>query len=423
MTIEDLKHELRKLGASSFLFKKLAENDNSKQQIYLGGSYEALQKLPYSDIYAEQGLKRPTFKANLDFYWLGDDGNLNKAPHAKLILYPKYPEIRLSGFLNGCKNAPSKYLQPIPKENRMGQYDGRVLILCPIESKIIAYLAPANSAVSNALFDRDVQGVFGEENLIKQDPKATLLSVLHNVYNTNPHAPVRLFTDGVIRPYNKKNAAGYTLEAQFGIIPNGSPDPDFMGWELKGFNKSRITLMTPQPNAGLYAQMGPKEFVKEYGHLTDKGDIYFTGPYTTEPNENFFDRHLKIIGFDFVSSKITQPDGGIYLLENDKELACWSFSHILSHWNHKHNKACYVRYKTTSSKQLEFQSNVLLCEGTSAIHLLKALQENIICFDPGSKVTQEGVSKQRSQFRINFNNLSHIYEKTELYDVSKDIEE
>lgn len=33
-------------GASEIIFKELSENDNSKNQVYLGGSYEVLQEIP-----------------------------------------------------------------------------------------------------------------------------------------------------------------------------------------------------------------------------------------------------------------------------------------------------------------------------------------------------------------------------------------
>ena len=65
MNIENLKEYLSSIGATEFLFKKLSDNDNCKQQIYLGGSYDALTELPHGDIYVEQGVKKPTFKASV----------------------------------------------------------------------------------------------------------------------------------------------------------------------------------------------------------------------------------------------------------------------------------------------------------------------------------------------------------------------
>ncbi len=227
MTLENLKALLREKGASEFLYKRLSDNDNSKQQIYLGGSYEVLQMLPYGDIYAEEGSSRPTFKAPLKLFWISDDGRICPAENAKLILYPKYPEIRLSGFLKGCKNAPRDYLQPKKQYERTGKHDGRVLILCPIDKVIFAYLATPGSSISNSLFYNLYEGVFGKELLEEEDTRNTLLKVLRKAYKENPHDTVRINSNGLVIPYTGKNAAGYTLEAQFGITPNGNPVPDY----------------------------------------------------------------------------------------------------------------------------------------------------------------------------------------------------
>ncbi len=52
----DLAH-LRALmmvaGVRRLVAKRLAENDNSKNQIYLGGGFEALNVLPFGDIYED----------------------------------------------------------------------------------------------------------------------------------------------------------------------------------------------------------------------------------------------------------------------------------------------------------------------------------------------------------------------------------
>jgi hypothetical protein len=52
-----------------------------------------------------------------------------------------------------------------------------------------------------------------------------------------------------------------------GISPNGRSEPDYLGWELKAYSGSRITLMTPEPNGGLYGEKGVAEFLRTYGYL------------------------------------------------------------------------------------------------------------------------------------------------------------
>src|SRR5688572_4521874 len=88
-------------GVKSLYLKHLAANDNNKNQPYLGSDFNAIQILPNQGIIADR--ERGNFKAQLDFAWLDDDTNVNPAPHAKLILYPEYPEVRFSGFLRGVQ--------------------------------------------------------------------------------------------------------------------------------------------------------------------------------------------------------------------------------------------------------------------------------------------------------------------------------
>src|SRR5688500_17712381 len=92
--------------------KKLSANDNSKNQVYLGGSFDILNVLPIKEITAHDpgDWTRSRFKSKLDFYWTNEEGALSLAPDAQLILYPKYPEVRFSGFLKGAKEAPSELM-------------------------------------------------------------------------------------------------------------------------------------------------------------------------------------------------------------------------------------------------------------------------------------------------------------------------
>lgn len=120
---------MRRLGVTRLYAKALAENDNSKQQIYLGGSFDVLQQLPITNLREEPGGKRPNFKASLDLRWVAADGRTERAESAQLILYPDYPEVRLSGFLRGCSLAPSEHMRAVPAPSRRfnNQQDGRIL--------------------------------------------------------------------------------------------------------------------------------------------------------------------------------------------------------------------------------------------------------------------------------------------------------
>ena len=112
--LNTLKAAMVAKRATKLYVKKLSPNDNSKNQVYLGPGFEALNIIPSKEIYVDggrTGSKRDRFKADVDLCWMDAQGSLFPAKGAQLILYPKYPEVRMSGFLKGCSDAPSKLMQ------------------------------------------------------------------------------------------------------------------------------------------------------------------------------------------------------------------------------------------------------------------------------------------------------------------------
>src|SRR5437763_1499213 len=106
LSLDTLKEMMMAAGVTRLHLKMMSPNDNSKNQIYLGGDFSALNVIPYQSIYTDrstEGSKRERYKAAVSFYWLGANGSPHKAPNTQLVLYPKYPEVRLSGFLRGCE--------------------------------------------------------------------------------------------------------------------------------------------------------------------------------------------------------------------------------------------------------------------------------------------------------------------------------
>lgn len=53
ISFDTLQARFRHAGAIKLIAKPLAENDNSKQQIYLGGNYEVLNILPFEDVVSD----------------------------------------------------------------------------------------------------------------------------------------------------------------------------------------------------------------------------------------------------------------------------------------------------------------------------------------------------------------------------------
>ena len=109
MNFDRLKSLFKDSGCTNLYLKVLAPNDNSKNQVYFGGNFDILNILPLSDIICDQAgdWKKERFKASIDFSWIDEDGLIYPAPKSQLILYPKYPEVRFSGFLSRCQKPPS----------------------------------------------------------------------------------------------------------------------------------------------------------------------------------------------------------------------------------------------------------------------------------------------------------------------------
>ncbi len=406
------------------LCKQLAENDNSKQQIYLGGSFEILKLLPYGPIRAEKAVKRQNFKTPLNFAWIDAHGAVESANGAQLILYPDYPEVRLSGFLAGCSIAPSADLRPLPKEERRHNNapDGRALVLgVTDDDRILAYLAVVGSAVSRDLEARlasgraSREGVLWDLPLAGVAPRSALLARLKAIIHGGWHAGVKLDAHGNPRPYQARNGGGYTLEALFGIRPNGRSEPDFMGWELKAYSGNRITLMTPEPDRGLYGAKGVEAFVRKYGRVLSPDRMYFTGVHRVGVQCATTGQTLEIIGFDAALGKLEDIDGGIELRDDKGKLSAgWSFSRLIEHWGRKHASAAYVPYESCSvpARAYRYLSPVLLGVGTDFARYLTQLAAGVVVYDPACKV--EGMStkptpKARSQFRVSAARLRTLY--------------
>ena len=411
------------LGATRIFCKHLAENDNTKQQIYLGGSFEVMKLLVFGEVVPYDTVKVPNFKADVPLWWVDGDGQAAPAPGAKLILYPKYPEIRLSGFLKGCDLAPSKNMQPVPPGERRFNNgpDGRILMFGVSADKVFVHLVLPETSIAGEIQQREKKdelhgGVFREITLGEQkNSREKLLSRLRKIHQAGWHESMRLDRHGNRIPYVARNGGGYTLEALLGVIPNGRSAPDFDGWEIKAYSGGRITLMTPEPDAGYYGEHGVEAFLRKYGKQTREDTIYFTGIH--KAGIRSASGHLLMTeGFDQSSGKIVNVSGGIRLLdENQNVSAEWTFGRLIKKWSEKHAAAAYVPYEREEGNAIHYRYNspVLLGEGTAFDFFLQALISGAVVYDPAPKLSGIGTAntqvKARSQFRINVNNLSVLY--------------
>lgn len=430
---------MRDLGATRIYGKKLAPNDNSKNQIYLGGDFSVLNVIPHGEIYSDSeekaGSKRDRAKARVRLFWIGGGNSKHLAPDANLILYPKYPEVRMSGFLRGCIAPPSDILTV--------RDEGRVLILgITPDGETLGYAAAAESAVAKEFLTGTWEplGVLLELPTgpdLKVSTKSLLLAELKRIYQLRWIMSQKLGKDGIKAPYAARNGGGYTLEAELGITPNGNADPDFMGWEVKQYGvnnftkflpKTPVTLMTPEPTGGFYKEHGIAEFMKKFGYADKSGKadrINFGGIYT---NEKAFhaDTGLKMVldGFDAGSGKITDLDGGISLIDKTSAVAAhWSFSGMMQHWNRKHAQAAYVpSLFRTPPPEYSYGPRILLCEQTDFLLFLKSFADGTVYYDPAIKIENASAAnpdiKRRSQFRIKHHSLTKMYYQSEIAEIA-----
>ncbi|HYD77537.1 MvaI/BcnI family restriction endonuclease [Ramlibacter sp.] len=443
--LASLRQAMSEVEVQRLFCKKLAQNDNSKQQIYLWrGNWGVINLLPLKSVSVERS-QRQHFKAKLDFSWLLKGGQLCAAPSAQLIMYPDYPEIRLSGFLRGCPKSLAEKLRPVAKEDRNGKGvpDGRVLVLGVTPGgRIIAHLAAAGTLLARELqLELDVAsinrwGVLHEINA-KQSAAAIKNELLKKLARLKgvelPPARKMGSTTAPIK-FTDDNAAGYTLEAYLGIPANARAEPDYKGWEIKAFSGSKITVIEPEPDGGYYKKNGCRAFLRLYGKAGANNKTRFVGQHKVGTTHASLGTTLKLVGYDPVAKKIINAKGSIKLIDKaGATAASWSFASLLTHWSTKHFQAAYVPYKrgssgfnfVTKSQVLDPASGkrknahvVWICEGTDFAFFLHALFSHTAIYDPGSSIltthlTQKsgGALKARNQFRVSKRGIPDLYEE------------
>jgi hypothetical protein len=218
------------------------------------------------------------------------------------------------------------------------------------------------------------------------------------------------------------------------VRTNGYSEPDFLGWEIKQYSVANlarpiggaITLMTPEPTEGIYRDLGVQQFVRRFGYgdpaRTDR--LNFGGRHVAGIRCDRSGLVLSLTGYDTRKGTITSPSAGIELLTQRGECAArWPYAGLITHWNRKHHRAAYIpsNSRMAPERQYRFGSLVQLGEGTDFLHVLRAFAAGRVYYDPGIKVENASSYrpriKRRSQFRIAFSNLGHLYDRTEVRDL------
>jgi hypothetical protein len=440
LSIISLIEVFKSKNVTHIYYKLLSPNDNSKNQPYLAGHITDLSFIPTGEVTESTTISQKTkaekrkikYTIDLEYSWLSPDAKIYKAPDAKLIYYPQYPEVRLSGFVTRCGFDMNGWMDP----QKRGRSEGRILFFGVTRSKkILAYLAVPDSRITKEIHvypSVEISGVLKEltpEGLTKDaSSKDILLQELRRIHLENWIESKRLNREGAIMEYTAQNGGGYTLEAELGVTPNGYSDPDFMGWEIKQFSVKRcelinskpLTLMTPEPDGGYYADEGVEAFIRKYGYesvrVADRMD--FTGRHFAGNECEKSGLVLVTQGYDSANNVITDAAGCIALLDKKGNPASlWTFSKIMVHWKRKHAKAAYIpslsRKEVNNCKSYSYCNNIRLFEGTSFTRLLQALAESHVYYDPGinlKNASTNPTTKRRSQFRIKSVQLGHLYE-------------
>lgn len=447
LSLEKLVAMMESAGVRRLYFKRLAANDNSKNQIYLGGDLATANMIPTGKLslsHTRSGKSgaegKRKIQAAVNFAWLDAAGRIVPAPDAKLILYPQYSEVRFSGFLRGCSSAPAEFMDT----KRRGRAPGRILFFGVVPGgRVIGYLASPDSAVSAALSDARVRVATSVLQELEMPgmaegvaAKEVLLGELARIHGKGWIRGWRLGADGQRSGCDSRNCGGYTLEAELGITPNGYAEPDYRGWEIKQYTvrsfasiaSKAITLMTPEPSGGYYTENGVEAFVRRYGYADQRGRedrLNFGGIYRYGQRNTRTALTLALDGYDAATGRITDPAGQIVLVDREGiAAASWDFAKLLDHWKRKHACAAFVRSlaKNEDGKRYYmYGDQAQLGTGTAFQKLLAAFAAGAVYYDPALKI--EGASgpkplmKRRNQFRIGSSGLKNLYDTFEVAEV------
>lgn len=442
ITEADVRQLFLDNGVQSVQIKYLRQNHNSRNQIYLAGDLSEVAGMPMGELTSNVGTSqkksadgRLIYHAPISWAWLTPFGS-SPAPKAQLIVYPQYQEVRLSGLLMGSRNAPNALFS---ESRPRGKEEGRVLIFGTNDAAdttyaiIVSGLSPAAETLSRFRGEPGKIVTIPVGHEAPDNPRFELMRELAIIHRMGWLEAVELPASRVMRPCRGPRCGGHTLEAHLGITLNGAPAPDFGEWEVKQHavtsfarpGTGNITLFTPEPDLGGYAENGTDWFARSYGVRTDDGSRYdFTGRHmVTGSVHQKTGLELTVEGYD-PSTKAITADGYVGLVApSGKVVSGWSFAKLLKHWQTKHAFAAYVPSQSTreAPRHYRYGHRVHLAEGTRFGLFLQALATGSIVYDPGIKselqANGQWKPKARSQFRVNIKALSQLYDNFSEVDV------
>ena len=341
------------------------------------------------------------------------DGERFHAPGARLIDYFQYPEARLSGFLQGCEWAPRAI-----RRDEQADYGQRILVMgSNAAGEVTALLLTEKddpvvtgfpelepSGVSNVL------GVLSVESEAIEAPGEILADRIRRIIADGWHASIRNKA-GKLIPFKGNQGGGYTLEALLGVETNALKEPDILGFEVKSYRGSKLSLMTPTADGGPEGGLSFRGFMEAYGEPARSGDgsLRYTGVVRAGRVSTNRGLTLRVTGYDGVSDRFsTDPDEirvEIYQTASGDVVSSWSLEKLADGWNAKHAFAVYVRAEKRESAETEkdeyrYLAPFLMCQGTDVWRLLRAIADGVVYYDPAHSIYANDTAKQRPQWRV-----------------------
>lgn len=426
-SLEELGRLLGAHGVSEALIKPLSRNHNDKNQIYSGAEFAPLY--PMFDLEfrlraaSTSGKKGGSTRGRAipeavfrDFVWLDAGGREIPARGVRMIVYAQYPETRLSGFSTVENTMPESMSVGFTKAN---PDVARYLVLGRRGTgAVVAVMVadPPQAFIDGVAALASASGSRVWKHLRHRTTAPQRLVALLAGASGRPLPGCRLDAAGATLPFNGTQVCGYTLEHALGIIPNSGKDGDFEGIELKTHTQKKVTLFTPEPDMGVYAEDFVR-FMTTWGYADDNGNFRLTGVHRVSVRCAKSGLTLRIVNHERGASLAASADSDVHLgLYDDAGIltAGWSLDRMLNNWTSKHNEAVYVpaiktvcddgALKALGHRYLvEFGERVMWCRETSAEQLFDALWNGTLFLDPAPKYcpADPKLNKRRSQWRVN----------------------
>jgi len=335
---------------------------------------------------------KPKTIAHLDWTWIGD-GPDAPAPSTNLIHYFQYPEVRLSGFLAGCRHPPDAL-----RLRRLDHYGDRFLLFGSNGSRTFGMVlaAPPGVALPDPPGARTSPFSDALLEVRLEKPRDTESSIRDLLGTWQPTVRLPRAGEPTI-PFSGSQAPGYTLEALLGVPTNATAGPDHLGSELKTFRfGGRATLMTPVADKGEEKRLGARAFLRAHGHPGQDGQsVRFTGTYRVDTVVK--GRTLEMTGR--YGHVLTTHAVDLTDVQDRLNLAGWTAGHLGDSWLKKHDSAFYVEYERNTPRNLVRFLGFYRCRHTSPERLLQAIDDGIVFYDPAHTL-KAGKLKVRPQWRI-----------------------